>query len=106
VALALVDAATIVLGTPAFLMTAHPNISYAAMLASLLKPKAKALAIFGSYGWGGKAVDDLKATVSSLKELEVLEPVLARGVPTAETFVSLDKLAAAIAERHRELSAA
>jgi len=58
-AMALVDAATIVVGTPTILTGPHPYAAYATFLANALRPKAKFLSIVGSYGWGGKTVETL-----------------------------------------------
>ncbi len=54
-AIALVDAATIVIGTPTVLGGPHPNVAYAAYLVSALRPKARFATVIGSYGWGGKS---------------------------------------------------
>ena len=59
-AMALVDAATLVIGTPTVLAGPHPCAAYAAFLANALKPKTKIAAIIGSYGWGGRTVEILK----------------------------------------------
>ncbi|MFC1610064.1 FprA family A-type flavoprotein [Myxococcota bacterium] len=104
-AVALVDAATIVFGTPTFLMTAHPNVTYAALLANLLKPKARLVGVIGSYGWGGKSADHIVATLGNLKDVEILEPVLARGVPNTEVLAALDRLAQTIADKHASFGA-
>ena len=56
-AMALVDAATIVIGTPTVLTGPHPAAAYAAFLANALKPKVKFASIIGSYGWGTKVVE-------------------------------------------------
>ena len=56
-AMALVDAATIVIGTPTVLAGPHPNVVYAAFLANALRPNLKFASIIGSYGWGGKTVE-------------------------------------------------
>ena len=101
--MALVDAATIVLAAPQVLSGAHPKAIYAAALVNVLRPKAKSAAIIGSYGWGGKMVEQLTGLLSNLK-VELLEPVLARGLPTAETYQALDRLAEAIVERHASLA--
>jgi len=103
--MALVDAATIVLAAPQVLSGAHPKAIYAAALVNVLRPKAKHAAIIGSYGWGGKMVEQLTGLLSSLK-LELFEPVLARGLPAAETYQALDRLAEAIGERHAALGPA
>jgi len=99
---ALVDAATIVMGTPTVLTGAHPNIVYAAYLANALRPKVKFVSIIGSYGWGGKMVQQLAGMISNLK-VEILEPVIVKGFPRKEDFEALDRLAASIAEKHNLL---
>lgn len=99
-AMALVDAATVVLGTPTILAGAHPNVIYAAFLTNALRPKLKFASIIGSYGWGGKAVEQLAAMIPSLK-VEVLEPVLCKGLPHPEDYKALEKLAAVIAQKHK-----
>ena len=55
-AIALVDAATLVVGTPTVHVGPHPAVYYASHLANLLKPKVKYAAIIGSYGWISNAV--------------------------------------------------
>jgi flavorubredoxin len=100
-AMALVDAATIVIGTPTVLTGPHPSVAYATVLANALRPKAKFAAILGSYGWGGKAVEQIAAMLPNLK-VEILEPVLTRGFPGEADFKALDNLAAAIAQKHKE----
>jgi len=100
-AMALVDAATIVVGTPTILGGPHPYAAYAAFLANALRPKAKFLSIIGSYGWGGKTVETLAGMIPNLK-VEVLEPVLCKGVPSETDFKALDRLAGTIAQKHKE----
>jgi flavorubredoxin len=100
-AMALVDAATIVIGTPTVLTGPHPNVAHAAVLANALKPKAKFASVIGSYGWGGRAVEQIAALLPNLK-LEILEPVLCKGFPKDDDFKALDNLAASIALKHRE----
>jgi flavorubredoxin len=100
-AMALVDAATVVIGTPTVLVGPHPNAAYAAFLANALKPKLKFVSIIGSYGWGGKTVEQLAAMIPNLK-VEVLEPVLAKGLPREADFKALEKLADTIAKKHKE----
>lgn len=100
-AMALVDAATIVVGTPTVLAGPHPYAAYAAFLANALRPNTKFLSIIGSYGWGGKTVETLAGMISNLK-VEVLDPVLCKGVPSENTFASLNNLAARIAQKHKD----
>jgi len=101
-AMALVDAATIVIGSPTVLVGPHPSAVYAAYLANALKPKAKFASIVGSYGWGGKMVEQLAGMLPNLR-VEILDPVVARGLPKAADFQALDILAETIATKHREL---
>jgi len=100
-AMALVDAGTIVVGVPTVLAGPHPLAAYATLLANALRPKAKFLSIIGSYGWGGKTVETLAGMIPNLK-VEVLDPVLCKGVPAASDFQAIDQLAAAIARKHEE----
>jgi flavorubredoxin len=98
----LVHAGTIVLGTPTVLTGPHPLAMYAAVLAGALKPRAKYATVIGSYGWAGKTVETIAAQLGRLK-LELLEPVLAKGMPREADFAALDALADTIAEKHRGL---
>ncbi len=102
-AMSLVDTATIVLGAPMVLAGPHPLAVYAAYLVGILKPKAKFASVIGSYGWGGRLVETLKELMSSFKG-EFLEPVLAKGYPKKGDYTNLEKLAEAIALRHREIN--
>jgi flavorubredoxin len=100
-AMALVDAATMVIGTPTVLVGPHPNVAYAAFLANALRPRLQFISIIGSYGWGSKAVEQLTGMIPNLKA-EVLAPVLSKGFPREEDFQALDNLASTIAKKHKE----
>ena len=100
-AIALVDAATVVIGTPTVLAGPHPNVVTAVFLANALRPKLKFASIIGSYGWGGRTVEIISSMIPNLK-VEVLEPVLSKGAPKEADFKALDNLAAAIAQKHKE----
>jgi flavorubredoxin len=100
-AITLVDAATIVIGTPTVHVGPHPNVFYAAYLANALRPKLKFASIIGSYGWSSKAVEQIAGLIPNLK-VEILDPVLCKGFPREADFKALDNLAAAIAEKHKE----
>jgi flavorubredoxin len=100
-AMTLVDAATMVVGTPTILVGPHPNVAHAAFLANALRPRLQFVSIIGSYGWGGRAVEQLAAMIPNLKA-EVLPPVICKGFPREEDFKSLDNLAGAIAQKHKE----
>ncbi|MFC2020998.1 FprA family A-type flavoprotein [Chloroflexota bacterium] len=100
-AAALVDAATIVIGTPTVLAGPHPGVVTAVFLANALRPKLKFASIIGSYGWGGRTVELLTGMMPNLK-VELLEPVLSKGFPGEADFKALDNMAATIAEKHKE----
>ena len=100
-AIALVDAATVVIGTPTVLAGPHPNAVYAAFLANAIRPNLKFASIIGSYGWGGKTVEQLVGMLPNLK-VELLEPILCKGHPKEADFKALDNLAEVIAQKHKE----
>jgi flavorubredoxin len=101
-AIALVDAATIVIGSPTVLIGPHPCAAYAAFLANALRPKTKFASVIGSFGWGGKIIEQLTAMLPNLK-LEILQTVLAKGEPKEDDFTALDKLADEILSKHKKL---
>lgn len=98
-AMALIDAATLIVGTPTVHVGCHPAVHNAAHLANALRPKVKYAAVFGSYGWGSKAIEEVVGLIPNLKA-EALGTVLQKGLPTAETYAQLDTLADAVAAAH------
>ncbi len=101
-AIALVDAATIVIASPTVLTGAHPKVVSAVYLANALRPKLRYASVIGSYGWGGKMLEDISAMIGNLK-VEILSPVIIKGYPKEEDYNSLIKLAGEIAEKHKNL---
>jgi len=101
-AMALVDAATIVIGTPTVLAGPHPNAVYAAYLANALRPKTRFASIIGSYGWGGRMAEDIKGLIKNLK-VELIEPVVIKGYPKENDFRMLDRLADEILKKHEKI---
>ena len=104
-AMALVDAATVVIGSPTVLSGAHPLAAYAAILTNALRPKTKFASVIGSYGWAGSMVEQLTGLMNHLK-LEILDPVVARGDPQDSDFAAIEKLADTILAKHKELKIA
>jgi flavorubredoxin len=100
-AMAMVDAGTIVIGTPIMLGGPHPLVAYAASLATLLRPKAKFAAFLVSYGWGVNAVDRLPELIAGLK-VEALPGVTCHGLPRETDLKAVDALAEVIAQKHKE----
>jgi flavorubredoxin len=101
-AMALVDPATVVIATPTVLFGPHPRVVYATYLANLLRPKVRFASVIGSYGWGGKAVETIVKMLDHLK-VEVLEPVMVRGLPDEAAMKGLDRLADDILKKHQEI---
>ncbi len=100
-AMSLVDAATIVVATPTVHAGPHPAAAYAASLANMVRANVKFASIIGSYGWGGKTVEQLVAMVPNLK-VEFLPTVIVKGYPRQADFEALDNLAETIAQKHKE----
>ena len=104
-ALSLVDTATVVIATPTVLFGPHPQVVYATYLANMLKPKMRFASVIGSYGWGGQATETIVKMLSHVK-VELIEPVMVRGLPDEMTFKALDRLADAIVEKHKGITIA
>ncbi len=100
-AMALVDAATLVLGTCTVLGGAHPLAANAAFLVNALRPNLKFASIIGSFGWGSRAVEQITASLGNLK-IELINPVYIKGNPREDDFKALDIMADAISIKHKE----
>jgi flavorubredoxin len=98
----LVDAATVILGSPTVMVGAHPEAVYCAALINALRPKTKFAGIIGSFGWGSKMVEQLTGLMGNFKA-EMFEPVLAKGAATEAGYTALDDLADNILAKHRQL---
>jgi flavorubredoxin len=100
-AMALVDAATLVIGASTVLVGPHPKAVYAAYLTNALRPKIRFISVIGSYGWGSKMLDECKALLGNLK-VEMLTPVIVKGYPKAKDLQALEKLADGILDKHKQ----
>ncbi len=101
-AIHLVDAATVVFATPTMLVGPHPNVILAAYLTNALRPKLRYAGVVGSYGWGGRAGEQVQSLCSTLK-VDWFDSVFVKGQPTQETLSQLDALADQIAAKHKTL---
>ncbi len=97
-AISLVDASTVVLGSPTVLTGPHPLAVYVAYLANALRPKTKYASIIGSYGWAGNMVDDVVGMLDKLN-VDLFEPVISKGKATEEDFRDIDRLVEEIEEK-------
>lgn len=101
-AIAAVDAKTIVLGASMVLANPHPAAANTAYLINLINPKAQYATIIGSYGWGGDLINKLTGMLSNLK-LEIIEPILVKGKAKTDDYTKLDIMAKTIIEKHKSL---
>ncbi|WAI02080.1 FprA family A-type flavoprotein [Methanogenium organophilum] len=101
IAMDLIDATTIVIGSPTVHFGPHPKAANIAFLTNILKPKARYAAVIGSFGWGGKTVQTLGEMMPKL-EAEMLEPVYIKGKPGEQELVAITVLADEIYKRHQD----
>lgn len=101
-AAALIDGASLVMGTPMVLSGPHPAAFNTAYLASVLRPKFKTASFIGSYGWGGNLFGKMSELLAPLK-LDIIEPVQIKGVPKSADFEKLDKTAQILYDKHKAL---
>lgn len=99
-ALSLVDAKTVIIASPAYLMGLHPNIVLAAYILNTLRPRTKYVGVIGSFGWGNKMVNQLTEMLKDLK-VEYLPPLLVKGDPGQEEQEQIETLAGEILQLHQ-----
>jgi flavorubredoxin len=102
VALDLVDATTMVIASPTVLTGPHPSVVYAVYLANALRPKLKLVSVMGSYGWGGRMLDQITGMMGTLK-VEIITPLIIKGFPKEEDYKKLDEMADEITSKHKKL---
>lgn len=97
-AMALVDASTVVIGSPTVLVGAHPKVIYVAHLFNSLRPKTRYASLIGSYGWGGRMPEQIKDILGNFNG-EFLDPVVVKGHPSVEDKKEIEELAEKIIEK-------
>ena len=100
-AIALVDAATLIVGTPTVHVGPHPAAVYAAYLANALRPRVRYASVVGSYGWTSKAGEKIAELLPNLK-VELLPGVLCKGDPREADLAQIDALSDTVARLHRD----
>ncbi|MGC8770005.1 MAG: FprA family A-type flavoprotein [Brevinematia bacterium] len=101
-AMEITDAATVIVGSSQVLGGMHPSVAYAVYFYNLLRPKTKFVSVIGSFGWGGKMLEQIQNMLYNLKA-EFIPPVIAKGYPKEEDFKNLEKLADNIFENHKKI---
>jgi len=97
----LVDASAIVIGAPTVLNGAHPLAIMMTEIIRAIKPRAKLVALFGSYGWGRGAVKMMNDRLQQ-SGFEILETLEVRGPPKKEDLEKAATLGKHVAERIKE----
>jgi len=91
----LVDSKFLVLGAPTLLNEAHPVTVMTANIIRLLKPKIKYVAMIGSYGWGGRAIENIEEALRGLS-VEFFDPILIKGLPREKDLELISDLVKSI----------
>ena len=100
-AIALVDAATLVVASPTVLGGPHPSILYAAHIINALRPKLRYIALITSYAWGGRTLKMLRETLSGL-QAEIIDSIEIKGKARERDLKRMDRLADEILNKHQE----
>ena len=100
-AIALVDAATLVVASPTVLGAPHPSILYAAHIINALRPKLRYIALITSYAWGGRTLKMLRETLSGL-QAEIIDSIEIKGKARERDLERMDRLADEILNKHQE----
>lgn len=98
-AMALVDAATVIFASATVLGGAHPAAASAAFHLNMLRPKIRHASVIGSYGWSTLIQDQLVELMPDL-DLDFIDPVVIRGRARPEHVAQLEALAERVARRH------
>lgn len=101
VAMALVDAATVVLGTPVFLAGPHPKIAYIISLINALRPKTKNFALLSSFSWGQRIEEQVKGMLINCK-VNFFPSIISKGFPKEEIKKQIGELVEKIKTKHQE----
>lgn len=89
----------LIIGAPTYDARIFLPVDHFVELAKKKKLKNRVAGIFGSYGWSGGSVDQIKSTVEEL-DWELVEPIADfRGSPTEEDLEKGRELGKAVAER-------
>lgn len=103
IAIAMVDASSLVVASPTFLGGMHPVVASTLYTVNALHPKTLLLSYIGSDEWGGKVLDEYKQLTSNFKATYIDGPVI-KGHPSAEDYAKLDELADQIIAKHDDFA--
>ncbi|HHT9141153.1 MAG TPA: FprA family A-type flavoprotein [Candidatus Tripitaka californicus] len=99
----LVDSSAIVFGSPAFYGGVHPRLASSIELIRTMKPRGKMVAVFGSYGWAGGAVKEIKARLQPAG-FDIVDSLEVQGPPREEDLKKASTLGRNIAKKVKSAS--
>jgi flavorubredoxin len=102
VATEMLDAGALIVGSPTINNTLFPTVADVMTYLKGLKPRNLIGAVFGSFGWSGEAVKQLKEILTEMKVELIAEGVTARYVPDDRVLAECFSLGALVAERLKE----
>jgi len=97
----LVDASAIVIGAPTVLNQPHPLAIVATEFIRALRPRAKLVAIFGSFGWGRASARVIGERLGQ-SGFEIVETLEVRGPPKKEDLEKAVELGKHVAQRVKD----
>jgi len=98
----LVDAKAVAIGVPTFVGGPHPFALYATALIKALRPRLKVAVVFGTYGWGGGGVRQIKEMLEASK-FEVISTHEVMLSPFSEDIEKMKKMGEELAEKVKSL---
>lgn len=103
ITMSLVNCATFVLCSPAYLGGLHPAAANLLFTLNGFKPNIKFFGFMGSTGWEKEAGLEQAKILFHLSKVEYLEPVYIKGYPKHEEFLHVDELVHQIRDVHEHL---
>jgi flavorubredoxin len=102
VATEILDAGALLVGSPTLNNNVFPTVSDVLTYLKGLKPQKLLGAAFGSYGWSGEAVTQIKDILTEMKVELIGDGLKAKYVPDEETLAECFSLGALVAEKLKE----
>jgi flavorubredoxin len=103
VATEILDAGALVVGSPTLNNNMYPTVADLLFYLKGLKPKNLVGAVFGSYGWSGEAVGQIRSTLEEMKIDLVDESLRVKFVPDSEALGRCYDLGLQVAEKLQAL---
>jgi flavorubredoxin len=102
VATEVLDAGALLVGSPTLNGGMFPTVAENLSYLKGLRPKNLVGAVFGSYGWGGEAVNQIKELLGGMKVELVGEPLSVQFVPGKPVLVQCRELGRQVAAKLKE----